>query len=805
MKSNAFPVILFFYCFGILNLHSQEKLYPNEFPLSDVKLLDGPFKHAQDLNVRVLLEYDADRFLAPYLKVAGLPPKAENYGNWESDGLDGHMGGHYVSALAIHYAATGNPELKRRLDYMISELKTCQEENAEKYPNWGVGYLGGVPGSDKLWTGIKEGNPGLVWDYWVPWYNVHKMYAGLRDAWLYTGNEDAKDMFLKFCDWVIDITSGLTDEQMEQMLNDEYGGMNEVLADAYQITGKEKYLTAAKRFSHKFLLNPMSEGIDNLDNLHANTQVPKAIGFERIAELSGDEKYNKAGTFFWETVVHNRSLAFGGNSRKEFFPSVEACSDYTRVVEGPESCNTYNMLKLTEDLFRMNPKTEYADFYERALLNHILSTQHPVHGGYVYFTPARPRHYRVYSAPNKAMWCCVGTGMENHGKYGQFIYTHTTDSLYLNLFIASELNWKKKGITVTQNTKFPGEEATTLTIYTKKETAFTLMVRHPFWVTATDFKIFVNGKMLDIPSNPSSYAAISRKWKNGDVVKVILPMRARLKKLINVPHYYAFMYGPVLLGAKTGTEDIPYFIAGSGRWEHIPYGKMLPLNEAPIIIEDDIASITDKLVPIEGKPLTFSTSDINMLNAKGKDLILEPFYGIQDSRYMMYWYTLTHNGYKEVLDSLAEEEKKKLDLESRTVDFVQPGQQQPEADHFMEAINSKTGVNMDEFWREASDDGHFSYELKTDGETNLSLLLRFWGSNWGNHTFDILIDGEKLATENVKKWNISDFREEVYPIPSIMLEGKEKIRVKFQAPENGTAGAIYFIRLFKPKSTSVIQ
>ncbi|MFC2137742.1 glycoside hydrolase family 127 protein [Bacteroidota bacterium] len=673
MKSKKLLSFIFLYFICVVTINSQDRLYPNEFSLSDVKLLEGSFKHAQDLNVKVILEYEPDRFLAPYLKVAGLTPKADNYENWESDGLDGHVGGHYLSSLAIHYASTGNLQLKKRMENMISELKKCQEANAKKYPDWGIGYVGGVPNSEKLWPGIKEGNTGLIWNFWVPWYNVHKMYAGLRDAWLYTGNEDAKEIFLKFCDWAINITSGLSDEQMEQMLNNEYGGMNEVLADAYQISGEIKYLNAAKRFSHKFLLEPMSEKNDNLDNLHANTQVPKAIGFQRIGELSHDDKYSTAGLFFWETVVTNRSIVFGGNSRKEFFPSVESCSDFTRVSEGIESCNTHNMLKLTEGLFRIDPKAVFVDFYERALINHIISTQHPEHGGYVYFTSARPRHYRVYSAPNKAMWCCVGTGLENHGKYGQFIYTHKTDSLYLNLYIASKLNWKDKEITITQETKFPEEELTKLTVNTKSDIDFTLMVRHPYWVSKSDFKIFINDEEQDINSNPSSYTAINRIWKNGDVVKIVLPMKGRLEKLINVPDYYAFMYGPVLLGAKTGTEEIPYFIAGTGRWEHIAYGKLLPLNEAPIIIEDNISSIPNKLIPEEGKKLTFSTSNINILNADGKDFILEPFYKIHDSRYMMYWYTLTNKGYKEVLDSLAKDEEKRLEIENRTIDFVQPG------------------------------------------------------------------------------------------------------------------------------------
>ena len=477
-KKNQIKLLLIsaFFCCLLLagRVQSQDKLYRNEFPLNDVTLLDGPFKQARDLNIQTLLKYDVDRLLAPYRKEAGLAEKAKCYPNW--DGLDGHIGGHYLSAMAINYAATGNAECKKRMDYIISELKICQDANSTNNPEWGIGYAGGAPNSKQIWTTLQKGDFAAYRSAWASWYNIHKMYAGLRDACLYCDNEEAKSMFLKFCDWGICITSALSDDQMQSMLNMKHGGMDEVFADAYQMTGDEKYLTAAKRFSHKMFLDPLSEGIDMLDNKHANTQIPKFVGFERIAELSHDKKYGKAGSFFWETVTTNRSLAFGGNSRREHFPAKESCIDFVNVNDGPESCNSYNMLKLTEDLFRVHPLAKYADYYERTILNHILSTQHPEHGGYVYFTPERPRHYRVYSAPNEAMWCCVGTGMENHGKYNQFIYTHSNDSLFLNLFIASELNWKEKGVKIKQETGFPYEEQTKITI-TEGASDFKLLVR----------------------------------------------------------------------------------------------------------------------------------------------------------------------------------------------------------------------------------------------------------------------------------------------------------------------------------------
>ncbi|HLG38803.1 MAG TPA: beta-L-arabinofuranosidase domain-containing protein [Chitinophagaceae bacterium] len=774
-------------------VYPQDKLYPEMFSSGDIRLLDGPFKHARDLNIGVILQYDIDRLLQPFRKEAGLPEKGSRYQNWA--GLDGHVGGHYLSALAMNYAATNNVACKQRMEYMIAELKVCQDANTKNNADWGIGYAGGVPNSKAIWSAFKKGDFIAFRAAWVPWYNIHKMYAGLRDAWLYTGNDDAGTIFLKFCDWGIHITASLSDAQMQSMLDTEHGGMNEIFADAYQMTGNEKYLTAAKRFSHQMLLDAMAAGNDNLDNKHANTQVPKAIGFQRLGELSHDKKYNDAGSFFWETVTGKRTLAFGGNSRREFFPGATAGADFINDAEGPESCNSYNMLKLTEDLFRTNPSVKYIDYYERTLYNHILSTQHPVHGGYVYFTPVRPRHYRVYSSPNEAMWCCVGSGMENHGKYNQFIYTHQNDSLFLNLFIASQVNWKEKGVTIRQETKFPYEEQTKL-IITEGASHFKLMARYPSWVAEGALKIIVNGKSITYLSHPSSFVAIDRSWKAGDVVQIMLPMHNSIEHLPGVMNYIALLHGPILLGAKTGTENLAGLVADDSRWGHIASGKKLPVDKAPILIADDIAAVADKLVPVKNKPLNFTLAKQKMANPI--NVLLQPFYQIHDARYMMYWMALTNTQYRSYLDSIAIAEKQKLALQKRTVDFVAPGEQQPEADHDIQKSNSNTGNRLDEFWRDARNEGYFSYKLATRGETDLNLMVRYWGAERGNRKFDIYIDDEKLLTENnTDKWNQPKFQDAEYMIPDSILKGKKYIRVRFQALPGNTAGAVYYIRLVR--------
>ncbi|MBN1975095.1 MAG: glycoside hydrolase family 127 protein [Sedimentisphaerales bacterium] len=616
----------FIICACLITILSSTIYAVEYFPLNQVQLLDGPFKHAQELNLKCLLEYDVDRLIATFRKEAGLELKGQLYPNWS--GLDGHVAGHYLSAMSIYAAATGNEECRRRMNYIVDELAACQKAH-------GNGYAGGVPNGGNIWKSLAEKNMRPLQRAWVPWYNLDKTFAGLRDAWLYGHNEKAKDILIKFADWCYDEVKGLSDDEMHRMLDQEHGGMNEVLADVSDITGDRKYLELAKRFSHHQLLDPMSENRDTLDNKHANTQVPKAVGFQRIAQLSGDKKFAQAAQFFWTTVVTNRSLVFGGNSRREHFPASQDCNEFVEERQGPESCNTYNMLKLTKRLFETNPNAAYADYYERALYNHILSTQHPEHGGYVYFTPARPQHYRVYSAPNQAMWCCVGTGMENHGKYGEFIYSHDDNSLFVNLFIASELDWKEKSVHVRQETSFPDEPKTTFTVLTDKPVEFTLKIRHPAWLPAGQLKFKLGDKKWISESFSSSYAEITRRWEKGDRLEVSLPMHAAIEAMPNVPDYAAILYGPIVLGAKTGTEDLQGLVADDGRWSHIANGQLIPLETAPMLV-GKLSEIAQKITPIEGEKLHFK-ADALIKPDKFRNLVLEPFFRIHDARYMMYW------------------------------------------------------------------------------------------------------------------------------------------------------------------------
>lgn len=772
-----------FFCNGASVL-AQEALYANEFDLSQVRLLPGSsFHHACELNENVLLSYDTDRLLAPYLKEAGLPPKADSFPNW--DGLDGHVGGHYLSALAIHYAATGHVELKRRMDYMVDELERCAAAS-------GNGYAGGVPGGKELWTAVHAGHPEAVWKWWVPWYNVHKTFAGLRDAWLYGGNYKARKLFLGMCDWAIELTAPLSDEQMEQMLDNEHGGMPEVLADAYAMTGDKRYLAGARAFSHHKLLDSMAEGRDNLDNMHANTQVPKVVGFQRIGELAGDTVYTRAADFFWHTVTENRSLSIGGNSRREHFPAADDYLSYVTDREGPESCNTNNMLKLTEGLFRMCPSSELADYYETALYNHILSTQHPGHGGYVYFTPARPGHYRVYSQPNSAMWCCVGTGMENHGKYGQFIYTHDgPDTLRVNLFIPSELNWEKRGVKLVQHTSFPEEEGTTLHIGLTSPTHMALMVRVPGWCHGMSVR--VNGKLQTVKADDSGYVCLARKWRDGDKVEVALPMHFSLKRLPNQPEYISLLRGPIVYGAALGRDRLDGLLADDSRWAHIAHGPLKSVFETPIILADS-ATLLEAVRPVPGVSARYTLSGVF---AENDTVTLQPFHTLHDCRYMMYWLTMSQEQYAAHRERMQADEQALLALDRRTVDAVRAGEQQPEADHFMFSENSGASVFYGQPCRNAYN-GMFGYRLRTQNTSGLKLMVRYWGNETGSRRFDVLLDGELLATENIAdRWRDDRFVDVEYDLPAHVADA-DSITVAFRSHEGNFAGDVYHVRLVRP-------
>lgn len=757
------------------------------FPLRDVMLSESVFNKAMQADKNYILSMEPDRLLAPYLKEAGLKPKAENYPNWENTGLDGHIGGHYLSALSLMYASTGDPKIKQRLDYMIDELDRCQMSSGE-------GYISGVPAGKKIWKEISKGNIrassfGLN-DRWVPLYNIHKIYAGLRDAYWYAGSEKAKNMLIKLTDWMANEVSGLSDEQIQDMLRSEHGGLNEVFADVYEITKDKKYLKLAHRFSHQAILNPLLLGEDKLTGIHANTQIPKVIGYKRIADLENNQQWNNAADFFWHNVTEKRSSVIGGNSVSEHFNPVNDFSSMIKSIEGPETCNTYNMLKLTKALFATLPKSYYMDYYEKALYNHILSTENHDKGGFVYFTPMRPGHYRVYSQPQTSFWCCVGSGLENHAKYGEMIYAHSDNDLYVNLFIPSTVKWADRKILIRQENNFPETPSTKLIVDLAGKGNFNLKLRSPEWANPSEATISINGKQQHVQPGADGYFTLINKWKKGDVIEMNLPMHLSAEQLPDKSDYYAFKYGPVVLAATYGTENQQGLLADDSRGGHIAHGPQIPLNDIPVILGNG-KEVINHVKPVNDKDLTFSLTGLYPKEKFDKGFQLVPFYKIQEERYILYWPQADQDKIETIQKKKAEEEAETRKLDLITADKIQLGEQQPESDHYFESKDSNTGYMEDRHFRDAK--GWFSYRMKNPGKNAAYLYILYFDAN-ANRALNVDINGKKVSAKKFEGKAGNSPQYMLLPIPETE-KNKEILSVKFYTEEQMTTSKIIEVRL----------
>jgi DUF1680 family protein len=592
------------------------------FDLADVKLLDSPFLAAQQRTGAYLLSLDPDRLLHTYLVNSGLAPKAPVYGGWESEAIwadilcQGHTLGHLLSGCALMYRSTGDRRFRQRADYIVEQLAACQKAS-------GTGLLCAFPQGPKIVAAFIAGEKVSG----VPWYTLHKLFAGLRDVSDLTGSATARAVLIRFADWAVVATRPLSDAQFETMLDVEHGGMNEVLADLYVSTGKAEYGALARRFSHKAILAPLAKSRDHLDGLHANTQIPKIIGFQRVYEVTGDAAYRDAAAFFWRTVAHTRSFATGGHGDLEHFFPVADFDKHVFSAKGSETCGQYNMLKLTRMLFLQDPQTDYADFYERTLYNGILASQDPDSGMVTYFQGARPGYMKLYSTPVDSFWCCTGTGMENHAKYGDSIYFRDDRSLFVNLFIPSVLSWKDKGATVTQTTAFPEEPTTRLRWKLARPQTLALKLRHPGWSRTASVR--VNGSIVAQSDRPGSYIEVDRTWQDGDVVDMELTMELAAVPLPSAPDIVAFTYGPVVLAGALGKEGL-----APGADVVVNERKYGAYNDTPFVaprLAGDPQTIARQVRPTD-KPLAFTIAD-----SEQRPVRLIPYYRIAHERYATYW------------------------------------------------------------------------------------------------------------------------------------------------------------------------
>jgi DUF1680 family protein len=590
------------------------------FPLEDVRILDPDLLRMRDQTLKYLLALDSDRLLHNFRVNANLPSSAEPLYNRESptNGWRGHYVGHFLSACSQMYASTGDARIKAKADAMVAELAKCQTQLGDK------GYLSAFPESS--FDDLEQSRPAAV-----VWYALHKIMAGLLEVHERSLNPQALQVLEGMAAWVDWRTGRIPEEQMQRTLQTEFGGMNEVLANFSSATENPHYLLVAKRFDHHAVMDLAAQGRDALAGLHANTQIPKFIGAAREFELTGDPFYRDAAQFFWQQVALHRSYVTGGHGISEHFrtPPDVLASELTDLTQ--ETCNTYNMLKLTRQLFTWQVGPQYADYYERAFLNHILATPNPAEGSPLYYLGMQPGQWKVHFVPHQGFFCCCGTGLENFSKLGEGFYFHNSQSLWVNLFFASEVNWKEKNVVIRQETRFPEEAGTRLLIQTKSPAHFSLNVRIPYW--ADNASVTINGKRFRPNQElaPSSYAKIDRTWKDGDHVEVKLPMRLHLQTIPDDPKLAAIMYGPLVLAGELGGENLdPKRLYSDDKFLHGGFSAIV----VPELAGDRKA--LDKwiqAVSAKDKPLSFRTVGAG----RPEDVTLSPLYRLFNQRYCVYW------------------------------------------------------------------------------------------------------------------------------------------------------------------------
>lgn len=749
------------------------KLEAEVFALQDVRLLPGPFQHAQQKDLEYLLRVEPDRLLAWFRKEAGLTPKGEVYGGWESQGVAGHSLGHYLSACCLMYQATTDGRLRERVDHIVTELAECQSAN-------GNGYIGAIPRGKELFAEVACGDiRSQGFDLnggWVPWYTQHKVLAGLRDAWVLLGHENARDVLVRFADWVIATTKDLSEVQWQKMLACEHGGMNEVLADVYAITGDRRHLEVARKFHHRAVLDPLAREEDRLAGLHANTQIPKLIGAARLWELTGDESYAVMSRFFWETVTRNHSYVTGGNSDGEHFGTPGRLRD--RLSEKTtETCNTYNMIKLSGALFRRSTDPALADYTERALWNHILASQNPEDGMVCYFVPLRSGSHKTFLTPFDSFACCTGTGLENHARYGESLYFHSDETLYVNQFIPSTVAWRDREFFLRQETDFPRSDRVRLRIGVNRPLRLAVVIRHPHWAEEP-MQVRLNGKQWGTSVKPSAPFRVERLWHDGDEIELRLPLALRTEAMPDDPQRQAILWGPIVLAGDLGPEDREPTI--------------------PVLVTEG-RPVAKWVRRVKGDDLQFVTRGVG----RPTDVTLRPFYQVHGRRHAVYWDLFTKESWAKREAELRAEQERLRQLEARTVDRLATGEMQPERDHQLEGENTTSGENLGRKWRHAADGGWFGFRMQCQPGAAHELIVTYWGSDAGNRQFDVLVNGRKLATQVLERNAPGQFFDVAYPIPAEMIQDAAHVNLRFQAHPGKWAGGVYGVRLVRVDASAL--
>lgn len=740
------------------------------FPLEAVTLKDSIWKRAVDRNAQYLIELEPDRFLHNFRTSAGLPPKGAVYGGWEAMGIAGHSLGHYMSACSLMLAQTHDARFRQRIDYMVDELAACQAAH-------GDGYVGGttVDRDGKTVDGkivFEEVRAHTISSHgfdlnggWVPLYTWHKVHQGLLDAHLYADNAKALDVAVKMSDYLIGVLGGLSDAEMQQVLACEHGGLNETFAETYARTGQKRFLAMSERLYHKAILTPLSQGRDELAGKHANTQIPKLIGLARLYEVTGETGYHDTSSFFWDTVVHHHSYVIGGNADSEHFGPADVISPFI-TDKTCEGCNSYNMLKLTRHLYQWVPDAKWFDYYERTHLNHIMAQQDPDTGLFVYFMPLYPGSQRVYSTKFDSFWCCVGTGMESHAKHGDSIYWRNGDTVFVNLFIPSRLNWTDKRTKIDLDTRFPDDETVTFTVNPPAHgAAFELAVRLPGWCAKP--RLSLNGKAVAILPR-DGYARLNRRWKTGDTVVLTLPQSLRFEATPDDARRIAYLKGPMVMAADMGaanTSEAP---------------------RAPVLVGNDALAVVE--------PATL------MLNAQPQALPLKPYYAQYHRRSAAYFPLFTAEQWRTEEAAWTAKEAAQRELEARTIDDFHFGEMQPERDHGFDTdigeVTSRAGRAGR--WIMWTSGKYMAFDMKA--EPGAILQITYWGQDT-HKSFDIEVNGKLLTHETLAFDPVSDFRTVDYALLPDAIQGG-KVHVRFVTRNSDLA--LFEARTLRPAATTSV-
>ncbi len=748
-------------------MSSKVTMVAQLFPLQQVRLYDSPFKQAMQLNLNYLHSIEPDRLLHTFRLNAGLSSTAEPYGGWETPDSEvrGHSLGHYLSACAMAWATADDGELKKRGEYIVAELDKCQAAI-------GTGYVSAWPESfiDKAETCERV---------WAPYYTLHKICAGLLDMYLLCENEQALKVLKKKTAWMKSRFDKLDDDRVQKMLDTtEQGGMNEVLANLYAVTKDPDHLALSKKFTQNSYVEPLKKQEDRLKGQHSNSFIPNVIGFARQYELTGDTALRDIAEFFWDRVVNHRIYATGGTSNYECWLTDPDCLADQMSPNSHETCCTYNLLKLVKHIFSWTADPRCADYYERALYNGILPTINPDDGMTMYYVPMQSGLYKTFGTPFNSFWCCTGTGMESHLKYGECIYFHTDDSLFVNLFIPSELTWPEKKMTLRQETGFPEESRVSLSLLCEKPVKCTLNIRMPYWL-ANEAEIRVNGEAQVFMCTPCSYAEITRSWNDGDKIDLVLPMNFHLQPMPDNQNIAAIMYGPVVLAGKLGDKGL------AEEATHGAYGPSgYPVPVPDIVTESGRPE--EWIKPETPFSLQFRTEGVG----KPADVQLAPFYSVFE-RYSVYWNISGEEEWqkrKAELDALAAVELPAASV----IDRVIIGDADSERAHQLMGEDTETGMYLNWNWRQAVRGGWFSYTMNVLPDQPMVLNITYWGADAGGRMFDILVDEKKIASQILDHLSPGKFVDVEYTIPEQCSQGKKKITIKFQAHQpRRTAGGLF--------------